>query len=616
MAEDNPDTSRMEEAATRRSMAKRAVTLAAKRVRHGVDLNMESTQEMVRDLDLKFLDFLDICEHFKELTVDHSSAQNVNGLTPEEYEKETINTYSQAMDLYRSSINTSTINQSLCSEATAPPQVRLKKLEVPKFSGARRDWPEFKKLWTDLVVPSIHHEIALANELKTACRGGPAYSEIENISACASEGYKKMWAALCLHYDNIVLAVESALCDLKLLRPVKAQDNQGTVLLISKISCVFNQLEILGQVAMVTAREVAEMVGLFPPVLQREWAEAHLLLGVEDQLRPFAKFHSFLQQKAKVCKYLACIGGTTNTASFLCETATAEAVKWCPLHVNSNHNLEDCSQFRQCSVSERRQILFNNRLCFRCFDKGHFADKCEKNIKCNTCYLPHHSLLHSINSSHVGADDKTGVLYAIFETPVVSSGRNAIVFCDGGSERSFISRKAAKLLRAKTVKTMDLSLSTLTGSERVCTRLCEIVIRTRSGKQISLSLVELPELSGPVAQLDEKVLANLFPMYAPQELIRPSGCVDILLGADYFGLHPKKEIASCGANLSLMEGELGVCVQGFDPILTESTQVKSTSYFAQLALSIKDDDLSTVSPQVNNSEYKVHLLEGESAIVT
>ena len=260
------------------------------------------------------------------------------------------------------------------------------------------------------MVPSIHHEIALANELKAACRGGPAYSEIENISACASEGYKKMWAALCLHYDNIVLAVESALCDLKLLRPVKAQDNQGTVLLISKISCVFNQLEILGQVAMVTAREVAEMVGLFPPVLQREWAEAHLLLGVEDQLRPFAKFHSFLQQKAKVCKYLACVGGST-TASFLCKEGavveTEDSRPWCPLHHQGGHALEDCPQFRRLPVREMKQVLFENRLCYKCFGGGHISKNCTKGMN---------PLMRSANSSHVGGG-MTRLCYMPFMTP-------------------------------------------------------------------------------------------------------------------------------------------------------------------------------------------------------
>ena len=573
---DNNEQASMEEATSKRSMAKRAVNLAAKRVRHGVELNMQSTQEMVRDLDIKFLDFLDICETFKELAIDYPSARNVNGLTPEMYEQEVVNLYSQAMDLYRSS-SVSASNSSMCSEAAAPPQVRLKKLEVPKFSGARRDWPEFKKLWTDLVVPSIHHEIALATELKAACRGGPAYSEIENISACASEGYKKMWAALCLHYDNIVLAVESALCDLKLLRPVKAQDNQGTVLLISKISCVFNQLEILGQVAMVTAREVAEMVGLFPPVLQREWAEAHLLLGVEDQLRPFAKFHSFLQQKAKVCKYLACVGGST-TASFLCKEGavveTEDSRPWCPLHHQGGHALEDCPQFRRLPVREMKQVLFENRLCYKCFGGGHISKNCTKSMN---------PLMRSANSSHVGGDDKV-VLYAIYDTPVVSSGQNAIVFCDGGSEMSFISGRAAKALNARTVRPLNISISTLTGSERVHTRLCEIEIKTMSGKRVALTLVELPELSGPVAQLDAGTLCELFPDFDPSVFSRPVGQVDLLLGADYFGLHPKREIATDGANLSLMEGELGVCVQGTHSRLVESTRARSgltVSFFTQ-----------------------------------
>ena len=116
---DNNEQASMEEATSKRSMAKRAVNLAAKRVRHGVELNMQSTQEMVRDLDIKFLDFLDICETFKELAIDYPSARNVNGLTPEMYEQEVVNLYSQAMDLYRSS-SVSASNSSMCSEAAAP----------------------------------------------------------------------------------------------------------------------------------------------------------------------------------------------------------------------------------------------------------------------------------------------------------------------------------------------------------------------------------------------------------------------------------------------------------------------------------------------------------------
>ena len=156
---------------------------------------------------------------------------------------------------------------------------------------------------------------------------------------------------------------------------------------------------------------------------------------------------------------------------------------------------------------------------------------------------------------------------------------------------SFISCKAAKALNARTVKPLNINLSTLTGSERVHTRLCEIEIKTVSGKRVALTLVELPELSGPVAQLDSKILGELFRDFDSSVFSRPMGQVDLLLGADYFGLHPKREIATDGANLSLMEGELGVCVQVTHSRLVESTRARSgltVSFFTQSFLMCED----------------------------
>ena len=52
-----------------RTSAKRAVTMAAKRVRQGVELNMATVGDMVKKLDDRLLEFLDVCEKFKEIAV-------------------------------------------------------------------------------------------------------------------------------------------------------------------------------------------------------------------------------------------------------------------------------------------------------------------------------------------------------------------------------------------------------------------------------------------------------------------------------------------------------------------------------------------------------------------
>ena len=90
----------------------------------------------------------------------------------------------------------------------------------------------------------------------------------------------------------------------------------------------------------------------------------------------------------------------------------------------------------------------------------------------------------------------------------------------------------------------------------------EFSIPTNSGKKVTITAYGMERITGPVNKLDDDVLKKLFPEYEPESLQRKSNYIDVLLGCDYFGLHPKREEARCGDHLSIMSGKLGVCIQG------------------------------------------------------
>ena len=123
----------------------------------------------------------------------------------------------------------------------------------------------------------------------------------------------------------------------------------------------------------------------------------------------------------------------------------------------------------------------------------------------------------------------------------------------------------------------------------------EFTIPTNSGRKVTITAYGMERITGPVSKLDNEVLKKLFPKYDPESLQRKSNYVDVLLGCDYFGLHPKQEEARCGDNLSIMSGELGVCIQGTHPELLEGTKPDSN-----LAKVIHD-------VRVKVETYKVHL---------
>ena len=83
-------------------------------------------------------------------------------------------------------------------------------------------------------------------------------------------------------------------------------------------------------------------------------------------------------------------------------------------------------------------------------------------------------------------------------------------------------------------------------------------------------------ITEPVSKLDKMVIKELFPYFDPGHFQRKSSSVDVLLGNDYYGLHPKKEIAKNGDHLSIMEGELCVCLQGNHPRLVELSKMTTS----------------------------------------
>ena len=196
-----------------RTAAKRAVTLAAKRLTTGISRQMITVPEMARELDEKYCRFIDLCDAFSSLALAGNPEDAVvNGLGLEEYERETDSVYRDAADRYRAfaeskplKVGTSPLalfeetrkkqevgeGSILDSPTLAKPQafsnapqttisaptqisthnhrptqpqtpslVQLKRREIPRFDGERSNWPEFREQWQQLVVPAVGNPVS------------------------------------------------------------------------------------------------------------------------------------------------------------------------------------------------------------------------------------------------------------------------------------------------------------------------------------------------------------------------------------------------------------------------------------------------------------------------
>ncbi len=289
------------------------------------------------------------------------------------------------------------------------------------------------------------------------------------------------------------------------------------------------------------------------------------------------------------------------------------------------HTTEKCKEFQKLLVSGKDgkyELLKQVNTCFICFG-NHKKQDCPNKVSCSSCGSSQHHLLLCVQrkpvpldnqdkgkkppsdeskgnketSSYIAGSDSMA-LYPIYQANVSDSNKKLSMFCDGGSNASYITHHAAERIKAKKVKKLSLDVTTMGNVEKTYnTWQYEFAIYTNTRKKVLITAFGMERITGPVSKLDPRVLVKLFPDYDPDSLQRKSAHIDVLLGCDYFGLHPKQEEARCCDNLSIMSGSLEICLQGAHPDL-----VKGTKYDTNLTKKIHQKEVEHVDNFIQGEE--------------
>lgn len=77
-------------------------------------------------------------------------------------------------------------------------------------------------------------------------------------------------------------------------------------------------------------------------------------------------------------------------------TKMGKEVTTCSL-CKKTHDLNDCEQFLKKPLSDRRDFVKENKLCYGCFSKQHIARNCKERQSCKICNKNHPTSLHDDN---------------------------------------------------------------------------------------------------------------------------------------------------------------------------------------------------------------------------
>lgn len=395
------------------------------------------------------------------------------------------------------------------------------------------------------------------------------------------------------------------------LKSVEERDYCGIVKLVDSIEGVHHQLRELHQLEAISMVDVDQLSDLLPHSMHVDWMRRYRDLPPSAKIRPFPEFVQFLKYERSYVARLAASSAVTkksqdakqkhSAGSHGAKGAPTEGAKaHCVVHGDRHqHTTEECYAFQKMTVDKREAAVKKARSCYGCFQQ-HFKADCKSEIPTCKCGRDHHPLVcrgtapkdkPKGSGTYAGeAEEKadetiqketylvsTGALalYPIHKAYVAGNPRPVTAFMDGGSNASYVTERCAQRLGLRKVDKVTLDVTTVGGQQKEYhSAVYEVPLRVSHTQVRKILVYSLAEITGPLSPLDVRVLQTLFPDSDSSALARPSGKVDLLIGTDYFGLHPKTEVARAGENLSIMEGELGACLVGTHLLLKEGTQLK------------------------------------------
>ena len=145
------------------------------------------------------------------------------------------------------------------------------------------------------------------------------------------------------------------------------------------------------------------------------------------------------------------------------------------VYCGGDHRPVECTKFT--NLSDRRQILFNKRLCFNCVSGNHRVFNCPSKSACQRCHRRHHTSLCDTsiptNEAYQPPTLAKGVALTTNQVgeglfPVIVIEVNGIkcrALIDSGAGSSYVSAKLIQLLRLKPTETQRKSIDMLMTSK-------------------------------------------------------------------------------------------------------------------------------------------------------
>ena len=255
----------------------------------------------------------------------------------------------------------------------------------------------------------------------------------------------------------------------------------------------------------------------------------------------------------------------------------------CLVHKSNGHTAEECNSYANMDAGTRLKLIRENRGCWSCLKLGHMLNSCLNKTTCNVenCDQFHHMSLHDafhvesgFHCSAVVPGDDNDHMTSTSRLQIMKIRSNDTylnVLWDTGATISLITFKRTRELRIKRGMMVNLTVGKVGGHiERITSFLYMVPLTNRYGKVIHIRAYGIERISSKMEYIEVNNIVNLFKKLNLSEVRRPKGEVDVLIGTDYYVMHPDKE--QIIDTLVLCTNQFGKCLTGHHKLLKERMQ--------------------------------------------
>ena len=479
--------------------------------------------------------------------------------------------------------------------------MKLERMQLPKFNGSIREYPRFKADFERHVMPEIKDEISAAYALKS-CLGNSVADIVRNVDGSLAD----MWTRLNDKFGRASKLADVVIHDIKKLRPVEEGDIRKFVELVDVVETGYCDLQRVNFEKEISNGAVISIIeGKLPMSIQLKWSEKvngrdstvedldkfpHLLEFLLDQKRILEYVNTDLRRRfPQVRGYSNHIDSTREDEGEDNQERTSRGPNYrCLVHRENNHPTEVCEEYLAKDPAERVQLIREAGACWSCLKLYHRSAHCRSRRHCGKdgCTRYHNASLHDAHVQGVDFRSSNMVMMAsqesnrkhdkvcllqLMDIPVSGSNNQSVtVLWDGGATVSLITFKKAKALELHGTPIQITVIKVGGKRERIKSFEYNLPLLDKDGQEVLLQVYGINQISTSIERVIVDSVVKLFPNISCEDVARPVGEIDVLVGLEYAGFHPVRE--DNVGHLLLLANQFGKCLGGSHSMLHEGTR--------------------------------------------